>query len=136
MAFSHGSNAEIYIDDVGGTERNFTTYITDVDWKRSLDSAETTTLSNTAKSYIPGLKDLTFGINGKYDPTAEGYLNGIHGNRAQVQVKYFPNGSASGRTYYDGTAFITDLGIKSGVEAANEWSSEWQFITNPTFGTA
>lgn len=135
MAFSHGSSAQLFLDDTGGTEREFTTYLTDGGLDNSLDTAETTALSNTAKAYIAGLKDHTMSCAGHYDPTAEGYLNGIHGNRASVQVKYFPAGSASGRTFYDGTAICTSLNIKSDVSDRNAIEFELQFITSPRFGT-
>lgn len=133
MAFSHGRTAQLFIDDDAGTEREFTAYLTDVGLDLSADLAETTALSNTAKAFIAGIKDRKFKISGHYDPTAENYLNGVY--NVATQFKFFPAGSATGRTYYDGTALCNDLSISSDISKANAIEAGFQVTSNPTFGT-
>lgn len=134
MAFSHGRTGQLFAKDSGGTERELTAYLSDAALDQSADLAEVTALSNTAKAYIAGIKDRTMKISGFYDPTPVGYLEGIY--NVATQVKYFPAGSAAGRLYYDGTAILNTLNYKSDITDANAVEGEFQFIANPTFGTA
>ena len=134
MAFSHGRTGQLFADDSGGTERELTAYLSDAGLDQSADLAEVTALSNSAKAYIAGIKDRTLKISGFYDATPVGYLEGMY--NTAVQVKYFPAGSAAGRLYYDGTAILQKLAYDSDISKANAVEGEFQFIANPTFGTA
>lgn len=136
MAFSHGKSAALYVDDNGGTERNLTSYLTSTGISEELENADTSALGDTAHSYIAGLQNRTFPLEGHFDPTAYGYLNGILRSGAGAQFKYFPQGSASGKVYIDGTALITSLSIGSDLGGAATLSASFQVSGLPTFGTA
>lgn len=132
--FSHGRTGELYVDDSGGTERNWTTYLSDDTFDQTADLADVTALSNTAKAFIAGITDRTLKFSGFYDPTFVGYAQG--NLNTATQVKVFPAGSAAGRLYFDGTAIVQNLSFKSDVGSANAVEGEFQFIATPTFGTA
>ena len=136
MAFSHGKSAQMFIDDVGGSERNFSTYINDTGLTRELDTADTSALGDTHRQFITGLVDGSFDLSGHYDPTVEGYINGLIAASQATQFKYFPAGSASGKTYYDGTAVCTSFNITTGIDDAASFTSAWKVSNRPTFGTA
>lgn len=140
MAFSHGSRAKLYLDDDGGVERDVSAYISETGLTRELDTADVSALGNTHKAFITGLADGGFELNGHYDPTVEGYLNGliVYGQTNGVgrQFKYFPAGSATGKTYYDGTAVCTSFNVSTSVDDKASFTSEFKVSAEPTFGTA
>jgi hypothetical protein len=137
MAFSHGSSAALYVNDIGGTERNISTYLSSTGLNRQRDTAETSALSSTAKSYIPGLIDGTFPLEGHYDPTVDGYLAGLFGQTTTpAAFKYFPAGSASGAIYYQGSAWLTSYELSSSVDDRNAITGELQVTAGITRGTA
>ena len=122
--FTHGSGAAFYVTDSGGTERNISSAITSITTSFPVDTAETSALGDTAKQYIPGLKDSSFSVEGSRDATIEGYVYGILGS--SKAWAYFPEGSASGKVKYSGTAFLTSFDETSDVGDANKWSAEFQ----------
>lgn len=136
MAFSHGSRAAMYLNDIGGTERNISTYLSSTGLNRQRDTAETSGLSDTSKEYIPGLIDGTFPLEGHYDPTVDGYLGGLFAqNATPAAFKYFPAGSASGAIYYQGSAWLTQYEVTSDVGDRNAITGELQVTAGITRGT-
>lgn len=104
MAASHGSKAKFRVDDSGGTERDLSSYLSSVGMPRTADTGEVSTLGMTSKAYIPGLKDGTIPIAGPFDPTVDGYLEGILGVERDFQ--YDPAGTATGRVRYAGACIL------------------------------
>lgn len=114
MANVHGSKAVFKLNDTGNTARDLSTYIKKVSFKRSVDSAETSTMGTVAKSYIPGLTDATIDVEGLFDLTAIGYLDGIiaglaAGTYLNRAWEYGPGGNtaSSGQPKYTGVAILT-----------------------------
>jgi hypothetical protein len=124
MAFSHGKNAQIWIADSGATLRNFTSVGTQVSFDRSADTSDVTAFGDAAKKYLAGVKDGTMSLEGNRDATYEGYLDGILGT--ETTFRYFPEGSATGKIQYDGTAIVTTFNETSDSGDANKWSAELQ----------
>lgn len=124
MAFSHGKSAQVWIADSGAVLRDFTSVGAQVSLDRSGDTAETTAFGDAAKKYIAGQKDGTFSVEGHRDPTFEGYLDGIVA--LETTFKYFPEGSASGKVQFLGTAICTSFSESSDLGDANKWSAEFQ----------
>lgn len=137
MAFSHGSKAAFLITDVGGVERDISAFLTGVDFEPTADMAETTTLGKASKTYISGIKDGKFSVEGKYDPTPDGYLEGILGDFGTARTfKYGPTGSTAGLTRYTGTCFLVGYRISTPVSDAASFSATFQVtgdVTRDTF---
>lgn len=117
MAFQHGKQITISIDDSGGTPRSLETYISDVSLSSSRDTAETTVLAATgdSKTYIAGFEDATLSISGFYDATADGYLYGLLGTDNTATFSYSPD---AGTTTYSGEALITGYDVSGNVGGA------------------
>lgn len=126
----------MFLDDAAGTERNVSSYINETGLTRELDTADVSALGDTFHKFITGLADSSFELSGHYDPTIEGYINGLLAVGTGTQFKYFPAGSASGKTYYDGTAVCTSFNITTGVDDAASFTSAFKVSAAPTFGTA
>lgn len=60
--FSHGTNARIWLDGFAASA-----FFEDVNVTGKIDTAETTTITNTAKSYIPGLESSQIKMKGFFD---------------------------------------------------------------------
>lgn len=130
MATAHGSKAKFSITDSGGTVRDLTAFLTSAGMPRSADTAETSVLGLTSKRYIPGLKDGTVPIEGPFDVTVDGYLNGILG---MVRVfTYDPQGTGSGTPHYTGNALLTSYETETGVDDAGTFSGEFQLSDDVT----
>ena len=63
MAFVHGKDSVIKIDNAGGTLTDISSYVNNVDFPITADVAETTVMGDDNKTYIVGLKDATLSIN-------------------------------------------------------------------------
>jgi hypothetical protein len=124
MAFSHGTNRVFKLDNSAGTLVDLSSYITSVTFPRSIESMETTTLGNTDKTYIPGLKDGTISIEGKWDSTLDAHMDGIMGKL--VTFEDYPTGTGSGQVKRTGEALVTSYEQTGGVDSPNEWSAELQ----------
>ena len=110
--------------DSGSAEREISSAVTSVTTNFTADTAETSSLGDTAKQYIAGLKDATWSVEGNRDATIEGYVYGILGSSKAWAI--FPEGSASGKVKYSGNAICTSFSESSDVGDANKWSAEFQ----------
>ena len=110
--FTHGKNAVLKVADSGAVLRDVSAVISKSHLKRSAETAETSALGSTSKSYIGGLKDATISLDGMADATVSGYLDGILG--AATTWEFYPSGTASGNIKYSGAAILTD--VETGAE--------------------
>ena len=138
MPFVHGKSATFKLDDSGGTLRDLSTYINDVGFPRSIETAETTTFqaSGSAKTYITGLTDATISISGLFDATADGYLAGVLGQAATITFEYGPAGSTAGNIKYTGECIMTGYEVSASVGDSVQASADFQVtgaITRTTF---
>lgn len=137
MPFTHGKDTEIYVTDVGGTERDFSSVSNSVSPSFETDTAESSTFGANWKQYVRGLRDLTISVEGRYDPTFDGYMFDLQNGTAATLVKYFPQGSATGAIYYSGSAILTSYEVSGDLGDTANWSAEFQFAgTAVTRGTA
>lgn len=126
MPFTHGKQTEIYVNDSGGTERDFSTVSNSVEFTHEADTAESSTFGASYKQYVNGLKDATISMEGRFDVTYDGYLSDLLGGTA-VLVKYFPQGSATGLPFYSGSAILTSYSPSSDLGDTANWSAEFQY---------
>lgn len=122
MAFGHSKNSTFSIDDSVGTPRDITAYVANVSFAPSASTADVTTLNDTSKAHIAGLKDCTISIEVKWDATVDGYLWGILGGAAGT-FSYSPDG---GTTTYSGECLCTAYSPASAVDDAVTGSATFQ----------
>lgn len=124
--FTHGKEAEVYISDAGGTERNFSEVCNSISLSIDADVAESSTFGADWKQYVNGLKDATLSLEGRFDVTTDGYMFGLIGGTA-VRVRVFPQGSAASNAYYQGSAILTSYEPNADLGDTGNWSAELQF---------
>lgn len=122
--FSHGKNAKFYLNDSGGTERDISSSLTQVQLPKTADTADVSALGDAAKAYIAGLKDATLSIDGTRDATTEGYIDGVVGTTSAFA--YCPEGSASGKIKYSGTVLMTSYQPSSPINDATKFTAAGQ----------
>lgn len=136
MAFSHGKDTNFQIDDSGGTPRDISTYCLSVKFPQDIDMAETSTMGTSAKTYVAGMTDGTISIEGRFDPTVDGYLSGIRGLAATATFIYGPQGSTVGNVKYTGECRLTSYEVSGDVGDMTGFSAEFQVtgaITRTTY---
>lgn len=136
MAYSHGSKAALKVND-GSSLRDLSPYLTSVSFPKSIDTAEVTTLADTAKEYIIGLSDATISADGIYDPTLDGWLASIAGTSSVTGLafEYSPQGTTAGNVKYSGNCFLTSYEIGTAVDGAASVTIEFQVTGAVTKGT-
>lgn len=135
MAFGHGKDADFYLT-VSGTERDLSAYLTSAGLPLALDQADVSAFGNDWKQYVAGLKDSAIPLEGNYDPTPDGYIHTAFAAGTGCAWKYFPQGSATGRIYYTGTAVVTSYEISTDIGDAGKVSAELQNSGTISRGTA
>ena len=136
MAFVHGKSTVFKLDDSGGTLRDLSSYLMEVSFPETIETADVTAFGTTgAKSYIVGLKDATISLTGKWDSTLDGYIAGVLGQSASLSFEYGPAGSTAGLVKYSGECYVTSYNIGSPVGDAVSASVELQVTGAVTRGT-
>lgn len=126
MAVQHGSKAVLKLHD-GVSLRDMSAYVTQTGMNRMRDLAETTPIGgSTYKTYITGLRDGTFPLEGNFDPTVDGYLNTMYDNNAESAFEYWPFGTAGGSVRFSGNFVLTSYEITTGSGDKGSISAEAQ----------
>jgi len=133
MAFVHGKDAAFLLD-TSGTLDNISTYLTDVSFPETVETADVTTLGDSAKEYIVGLKDATISLSGKWDLTWDQLIDSTVGQAASLTFNYGPNGSAAPKVKYSGECYVTNYSISSGIGDAVSFSLDLQVTGAVTRG--
>ena len=135
MAFVHGKDSAFKLDNSSGTLTDISTYVNSVDFPETADVAETTTLGDSSKSYIVGLKDATISIAGLWDSTVDGILGAVVGQSATLSFEYSPEGTTSGNIKYTGECILTSYSQSSPVGDVVGFSADLQVSGDVTRGT-
>lgn len=133
MAFVHGKGGSFTLTDSGSTIRDLSPYLTKVELPQDVDAAETTTFGATGKTYIPGLRNGTISLEGRFDATAVGWLNGIVGVDARAFV-WGPAGTTTGFVKYSGSGFLTNLAQSGDLGDVVGMNATYQISGAPTVG--
>lgn len=138
MAFVHGKNSTIKVDNAAGTLTDISAVTNSVDLPRSVDTADTSHFGTSAKEYIVGLNDGTVSISGLYDPALDATLSAavdavIAGTLASATVEYAPNGGPPSATKPKFTLEVlwTSYSVSGGVGDPISFKLEGQ-RTGPT----
>jgi hypothetical protein len=121
MSFVHGKGIYVgyAVSGASAPTANLTSYCNKVDFPRAVDTAETTVFGLSDKTFLPGLKGGTFSIEGLYDATGDGILNGLLGTT--FAFFYAPGGSGTTGYYCD--VIMTAYNPPGDLNDAVKWSA-------------
>ena len=132
MAKAHGKKAKFKVKDSGGELRDISTYLTSAGVSKDVDLPDTSGLGTDDKESVPGLKGATIPIEGSYDPTVDGYLDGLLGKEGGTEVQYFPQGEGEGKVVVKGTAHLGSYSATTDLGGAGKISGSFTFTGAPT----
>lgn len=124
MAYGHGSKARVHFNGY-----DISAYLMSVSLSTTIDTAETTTLSATSKSYITGLRDNTISGEGVFDGAAgniDEIIAAALGAAAAKPISYLPQGDVVGNEALIGVVHKTSYEIQSPVDGVTSLSFESQ----------
>lgn len=136
MPFVHGKGAAVSVDNASGTLVDISAFANSVDMPRPIDTAETSTFGQNAKTYIAGQNDSTVSISGLYDAATDAMLSAVmdalaNDTLASVTVQYRPAGTGVGKPQYVCEVIWTSYDVSAGVGDPVSFSLEGQ-RTGPT----
>lgn len=89
--------------------------------EESADTIEDTTMGDTSRTYLTGLKTFSGSVDVFWDETdTDGQVSFAVGSSVTLAV--YPEGDTSGDTYYSGTAIVTGRTITSSFDGMVEAS--------------
>ena len=108
MAYGHGKNTALKIDNSGGTPVDLAAYFQSSSMPQVVESAETTGYQPTSdfRTKIAGLRDSTFEGSGPFNTVPDAQLESILGTI--VTIEWGPIGSTIGNPKYTGEFLITE----------------------------
>ena len=124
MAFIHGRNTFISIDanDLSG-------FIKNSEFSREKDTHDTTTYGDDDKTYISGLGDSTFSMDGVYDDGATGphdVLGPLRDAGTVVELIRRPEGTGTGLPEETVNVIVTSYVETNPVDDVVTWAAECQ----------
>lgn len=133
--FRHGKLTVFKITDAAGTLRDISNTLRTVNFPNDADTAETSAFGTFDKTFVVGLVGHSISVDGMFDATVDGYLNGILaldiGGTYTGVFQYGPEGATSGRVRYTGVSLLTSYGRTSGIGDMAGVSANFQ-ITGAT----
>jgi hypothetical protein len=140
VAFVHGKNTYIAIDDAGGTLRDLSSFCDNVSGlPGTRDLAETTSFGANGTQSIPGLENVEFSISGSFDPTAttgpHAVINSLRAATAPGSFVYCPQGNSAGNVQISGECWLSSYEVESEVDDKVSFEAEFQVEGTVTVGT-
>lgn len=83
--------------------------------EENADTIETTSMGDSARTYVPSLTSFSGTIECHWDET-DTTGQGAMTIGAEVALNLYPEGDASGNTYYSGTAIITNVSRQAAMD--------------------
>lgn len=90
----------------------------------TMDTIEDTSMGDSSRTFKAGLKQFTATVSAFWDETDTNGQGGFDVG-SEVTLKLYPEGNASGDTYYSGTALVTGKTINSSFDGMVE--AEYSF---------
>ena len=98
-----------------------------VDFPRTKEEAEVTTLASTAKEFVVGLDDNMISLSGSWGAAVgeadRALADDFAAGTARTWI-YRPAGTGSGNIEYTGSGYLTKYNVTSSVSAAVKWSAD------------
>ena len=135
-AFTHGKDTAVKLDNGAGALTDITAFLNSAGLEQLAEVAETTVFGDSNKTFIPGLKDASVSMEGRFDPTVDLILSDDLGASATKTVEYGPEGATTGKIKYSAEAILTSYSIDNPVDDVATFSAELQLtgvVTRSTF---
>lgn len=132
MAFGGGTDAVFKVKDSAGTLTDISAYVNTSGPNRTAGAYDTSVYGVGSKQYIAGLKDGRIPVGGPWDPTIDAVLAGILGHATLKDFEWYPQGTASGKVKYSGTAILVSYNTPAPVDGAVSFTGEFQISGNVT----
>lgn len=133
MAFVHGKNSYLALDNSGGTLTDLSSYLDTVTFPVNDEQATVTAFGDGGTKTITGLENTTVSISGHFDATGLAVITAAKGNERTVE--YGPAGNGSGATKFSGELLLTSYEIGSSVGDKVAMSAQFQLQGTVTVGT-
>jgi hypothetical protein len=140
MAFKPGFSAWFALDNVAGTLTNLSHYTDNVDHPQTVETLDVSVFGTTSKAFITGLTDGdTIAISGPYDVTMYTHLTALKAAQAAgsstATYTYGPGGSVASQAKISCEAWVSSVGLSTGVGGRAELSASLQVTGAVTNGT-
>lgn len=123
--FVHGKGVAVFID-----QYNFSSYFGDLTASNNVETAETTTFGDSAKTYIVGLEDGTVSLSGWFESTTstgtDQYFASVLGSATKQKVIIAPAGHSNGARAILVQADDTSYEVSSAIADVVKASAEFQ----------
>lgn len=120
MAFGHGKDAVVKLDNAADSLTDISAYVTEVGFTVNGEAVDVTTLGAVWHDIIAGLKSATITINGIFDPTVDAIL--FAAINALKSFEYHPQGTGSGSPKYTCELLGTSYNPTSPIGGASTWT--------------
>lgn len=132
-----GLNADIRVDDSGGSLTDISTHVKNVNFSRDAELLDVTTFQAAGgdKQFLVSFKDNKFSIEGNAGATVASLLNGILGQEATSSFQYGPEGTTGGNRKYTGECYLVSYSESTPVEGVNTFTANFQITGAVTVGT-
>ncbi len=128
MSFVHGKGSKFKLDGI-----ELQTFLTSVAFNPSKDTAETTTMGDTSRDFIEGLRNCSVQLSGRWDPSAttgpDAVLWGAYNSTTISTFGYNPSGVttyAAASAGYTASAWCTDYSVDDSFDKEVDFSATLQ----------
>lgn len=131
MAFSHGKDSVVSIDNTSGALTAISTYTDTVDGlPGEIELADVTGFGEEGHKNVPGLENASVSCGGSYDGSAAAIMD-IIGSTTQRKAatrtfEWGPGGSASGQIKFSAEVWVQAFTVSSSVSDKVTWSATLQ----------
>jgi hypothetical protein len=120
MSAIHGKNTYVEIDDATGTPVPLSSFLKSAAYAKSIDTAESSTFGQSAKTYVLGMNDATIDISGNFDAAFNTHMNGViaaldDGTLASATVTVGPAGNATGKPRVSAECLVKSYQWTAGI---------------------
>lgn len=128
-----GQNAVFKLDDSGGTLTDRSDKLNQIDRAVEVALHDVTTFGETARRFIPGLRNRTITINVFTDKDMESHLDSVLGMRVSVEIG--PYGDDSGESQITGEVYVQNWSGGTPVDGVDTSNVQLQFDGDATLGS-
>ena len=127
LALFDSSSSRFLLDDTGAVQRDLSPYLTDIDGLPGARTLrETTSMSDTGRTFLPDAEDARVELRGLFDDTAttgpDAVLGPLRTHGSAVDFEYAPEGTAVGSVKYSGICWVEDYELRARVGSLVEWA--------------
>lgn len=124
MAFTHGRKTVIDIDS-----NDISAYVKNSEFSREIDTHDTSVYGDDDKTYISGMRDATFSMDGVYDDTTSGphdVLQPLFVAGAEVTLIRRPEGTGTGLPEQSVSVIVNSYVETNPADDVTTWAAECQ----------